>query len=283
MCLLFIHFCSLHLHMLVLNYMDTTSDQLSGYGNHFIDVVLMSEIGGIQKRRLSMSSPHSLFCLTVSFCLCQPFYWGNKVVQCWWWACIKQFICPNGGCHCAFFCEEHLLFAITAFLSWFSYLSLHCCWFSTPAIYSRGVSIAAVGEGGMHCTLFKDATRMESQEDGIWDLSLDSFCCFVLCSSSITICNKLVAACTDVPECIHAHTNCTALQENLHECVGRLMYCLLYWGFWHYYLSHSCSYILPSANGTLPLILVIVCGLPQLVLLLSVTYETTIYETTIMS
>ena len=33
------------------------------------------------------------------------------------------------------------------------------------------------------------------------------------------------------------------------------------------------QYILPSANGTLPLILVIVCGLPQLVLLLSITYR----------
>jgi len=31
-------------------------------------------------------------------------------------------------------------------------------------------------------------------------------------------------------------------------------------------------YILPSANETLPLLMVIVCGVPQLVLLLSVTY-----------
>ena len=55
---------------------------LSGYGNHFIDVVLMSEIGGMQKRSLSMSSPHSLFCLTVSFCLCQLSIEGDKLVQC---------------------------------------------------------------------------------------------------------------------------------------------------------------------------------------------------------
>ena len=32
---------------LVLNYMDTTSDQLSGFGNHFTDVVLMLEGRGI--------------------------------------------------------------------------------------------------------------------------------------------------------------------------------------------------------------------------------------------
>ena len=31
-------------------------------------------------------------------------------------------------------------------------------------------------------------------------------------------------------------------------------------------------YILPSANETLPLLMVIVCGVPQVVLLLSVTY-----------
>ena len=32
--------------------------------------------------------------------------------------------------------------------------------------------------------------------------------------------NRLVAAHSDVPEFIHAHTNCTTLQEKLHECVG---------------------------------------------------------------
>ena len=56
--------------MLVLNYMGTTSDQLSGYGNHFTDVVLMLESSGIQKHRLLMSLPHFFFCLTLSFCLC---------------------------------------------------------------------------------------------------------------------------------------------------------------------------------------------------------------------
>jgi len=32
--------------------------------------------------------------------------------------------------------------------------------------------------------------------------------------------NRLVSAGTDVPESINVHTNCTALQEELHECVG---------------------------------------------------------------
>ena len=47
MCPHFIHYFSLHLQMLVLNYMDTTSDEMSGYGNHFTDVVLMLESSGI--------------------------------------------------------------------------------------------------------------------------------------------------------------------------------------------------------------------------------------------
>jgi len=35
----------------------------------------------------------------------------------------------------------------------------------------------------------------------------------------------------------------------------------------------SFQYYLPSANETLPLLMVIACGIPQLVLLLSVTYR----------
>jgi len=75
-CLPFIHCYPLRLHTLIfaLSYMDTTSDQLSGYGNHFTDVVSALEEGGIQKHPLLMSLPHFLFCLTLSFCLCQPFF-----------------------------------------------------------------------------------------------------------------------------------------------------------------------------------------------------------------
>jgi len=32
--------------------------------------------------------------------------------------------------------------------------------------------------------------------------------------------NGLAAVCTDGTKFIHAHTNCTALQEKVHECVG---------------------------------------------------------------
>ena len=50
-------------YMLVLNYMamGTTSDQLSGYGNHFTDVVSMLDGGWIQKHPILMSLPHFLF------------------------------------------------------------------------------------------------------------------------------------------------------------------------------------------------------------------------------
>jgi len=47
--------------------MGTISDQLSGYGNHFIDVVLMLEGHGKQKHPLSMSLQHFFFCPTISF------------------------------------------------------------------------------------------------------------------------------------------------------------------------------------------------------------------------
>jgi len=56
--------------MLVLNYMDTTSDQLFGFGNHFTDVASLSEGGGIQKPPLLMSLPHSFFCPTAGCCMC---------------------------------------------------------------------------------------------------------------------------------------------------------------------------------------------------------------------
>ena len=73
MCLPYIHYCRLHLHMLVLNYMGTTSDQLSGYGDHFIDVVSMLDGGGTQKHPLLMSLLHFFFCPTLNFCLCHYF------------------------------------------------------------------------------------------------------------------------------------------------------------------------------------------------------------------
>jgi len=57
--------------MFVLKYMGTTSDQLSGYGNHFTDVVLMLEGDGTQKHQLLMSLVHFFYLPTVSFCFCQ--------------------------------------------------------------------------------------------------------------------------------------------------------------------------------------------------------------------
>ena len=64
--------------------------------------------------------------------------------------------------------------------------------------------------------------------------------------------NRLVAACTDVSEFIHPHTNSTALQEKLHECLDGLLLALL--GFLVLLLV-TFLYILPSANETLPLII----------------------------
>jgi len=63
-------FYPLLLIVLVLNYMGTTSDQLSGYGNHFTDVVLMLEEGGTPKEQKLLSLLHFFCWLTVSFCLC---------------------------------------------------------------------------------------------------------------------------------------------------------------------------------------------------------------------
>ena len=40
-------------------------------GNHFTDIASMLDGGGIQKHPLLMSLPRFLFCLTLSFCLCQ--------------------------------------------------------------------------------------------------------------------------------------------------------------------------------------------------------------------
>ena len=62
---------------------------------------------------------------------------------------------------------------------------------------------------------------------------------------------------------IHAHNNPTALQKELHEALMGFLALLLV----------TFLYILPSSNKTLLLIIVISSGLPQLVLLLSVTYR----------
>ena len=35
-----------------------------------------------------------------------------------------------------------------------------------------------------------------------------------------SVSNMLAGVCTDNTKFIHAHTDCTALQEKLHECVG---------------------------------------------------------------
>jgi len=68
--------------MLVLNYTDTTSDQLSDYGNHFTDVVSMLEEGGAQKLQLSMSLLHFYCWLTdTSICVIIPVSW-NQHIQC---------------------------------------------------------------------------------------------------------------------------------------------------------------------------------------------------------
>ena len=50
----------------------------------------------------------------------------------------------------------------------------------------------------------------------LYALSLYTRSCELPCAAT----NRLVAAGTDVPEFIHTHTNSTALQEKLHECVG---------------------------------------------------------------
>ena len=75
--------------------------------------------------------------------------------------------------------------------------------------------------------------------------------------------SELVATCINVPDCIHIHTNRTALQENLHECVGWLIARSIG-------VSDTATCHIPE---DLPLIFVIACGLPQLVLLMSVTYR----------
>jgi len=50
----------------------------------------------------------------------------------------------------------------------------------------------------------------------VYALPLCTRCYELPCAAT----NTLVAVGTDVPKFIHAHTNCTALQEKLHECVG---------------------------------------------------------------
>ena len=49
----------------------------------------------------------------------------------------------------------------------------------------------------------------------VYALPLCTRCYEIPCAGS----NRLVAVGADVPKFIHAHTNCTALQEKLHECV----------------------------------------------------------------
>jgi len=77
---------------------------------------------------------------------------------------------------------------------------------------------------------------------------------------------------TNVPEFIYTHNNPTALQKELHECVGHGWFIASSSGVLTLLLI-TLLYILPSSNETLPLILVIACSFPQLVLLLSVAYR----------
>jgi len=117
MCLPFIHYCSLFLHLLVLNYMGTTSGQLSGYGNHFTDVLLKLEGGRIQKPPLLMSLLHFFFCLTLSFCLfllkgTEVHNTDGELVS-----GTSHVLWVDATMH--YLSDEHLPFAITAYLTLF--------------------------------------------------------------------------------------------------------------------------------------------------------------------
>ena len=80
----------------------------------------------------------------------------------------------------------------------------------------------------------------------------------------------MVATCTNVPEFIHTHNNRTPDKKSYMNVLDGLLLALM--GFLALLLV-TFLYILPSSNKTLLLIIVISSGLPQLVLLLSVTYR----------
>ena len=65
-----------------------------------------------------------------------------------------------------------------------------------------------------------------------------------------------------------------ALQEKLHECVGWFITSSIWVSdTTTLVLVITFHFLLPSSNETLPLVIMIACGFPQLVLLLIVTTE----------
>ena len=137
MCLPFIHCYSLHLNMLVLNYMDTTSDQLFGCGNHFTDVVSMLE-GGERKWRAPSICRHSFLRLSfhissptaVNFLSLQNIQQVSQLQHCEKSACTAHFVAFQ-GCYITGqwdFWSMSAVYLLLCFVIFFVSLQHDLCW-----------------------------------------------------------------------------------------------------------------------------------------------------------